>query len=150
MNLPQVPVIRIDHLTAADRRAFRIADNKLAQEGKWDLQALAIEVEALISLDDVPIELTGIDSAEIDVMILGVPASNADGHDPADELPNLPSRPTTVIGEIWILGDHKLLVEQIIAGRQPANVDARKLTLSGELPMRWNQQRAFAGFNTNR
>lgn len=42
------------------------------------------------------------------------------------------------------------IVEQIIAGRQPANLDARKLTLSGELPMRWNQQRAFAGFKTTR
>lgn len=40
------------------------------------------------------------------------------------------------------------MVEQIIAGRQPATLDARKLTLSGELPMRWNHQRAFAGFNT--
>ena len=39
------------------------------------------------------------------------------------------------------------IVEQIIAGRQPANLDARKLTLSGELPMRWNHQRAFAGFS---
>ena len=42
------------------------------------------------------------------------------------------------------------VVEQIIAGRQPAKLDARKLTLSGELPMRWNHQRAFAGFNTTR
>ena len=42
------------------------------------------------------------------------------------------------------------IVEQIIAGRQPANLDARKLTLSGELPMRWNHQRAFAGFSTTR
>lgn len=109
MNLPQVPVIRIDHLTAAERRAFRIADNKLAQEGKWDLEALAIEVEALITLDDVPIELTGFDSAEIDVMTLGVPANNDDSYDPADELPNLPARPTSIIGDIWILGDHKLL-----------------------------------------
>jgi site-specific DNA recombinase len=40
------------------------------------------------------------------------------------------------------------IVEQIIAGSQPANLNARKLTLSGELPIRWNHQRAFAGFNT--
>jgi site-specific DNA recombinase len=42
------------------------------------------------------------------------------------------------------------IVEQIIAGRQPAKLDARKLTLSGELPMRWNHQRAFAGFSATR
>lgn len=42
------------------------------------------------------------------------------------------------------------IVEQIIAGRQPAKLDARKLTLSGELPMRWNHQRAFAGFGAPR
>jgi len=42
------------------------------------------------------------------------------------------------------------IVEQIIAGRQPAMLDARKLTLSGELPMRWNDQRAFAGFTATR
>jgi DNA modification methylase len=109
MNLPQVPVIRIDHLTPAERRAFRIADNKLSQEGKWDLQALAFEVDALITLDDVPIELTGFDSAEIDVMIYGSSDNNADCHDPADERPNLPSKPKSVLGDIWILGDHKLL-----------------------------------------
>jgi site-specific DNA recombinase len=43
----------------------------------------------------------------------------------------------------WIVG-------QIIAGRQPANPDARKMTLSCEMPMRWNHQRAFAGFTTPR
>ncbi|WP_430443638.1 hypothetical protein [Sphingorhabdus contaminans] len=42
------------------------------------------------------------------------------------------------------------IVEQIIAGRQPAMLDARKLTLSGELPMRWTDQRAFAGFSATR
>jgi site-specific DNA recombinase len=42
------------------------------------------------------------------------------------------------------------IVEQIIAGRQPATLDARKLTLSGVLPMRWNHQRAFAGFSATR
>ncbi len=42
------------------------------------------------------------------------------------------------------------IVEQIIAGRQPAALDARKLTLSGELPMRWDHQRAFAGFSATR
>lgn len=44
----------------------------------------------------------------------------------------------------------RAIVEQIIAGRQPAKLDARKLTLSGELPMRWNRQRTFAGFSTTR
>lgn len=109
MGLKEVPVICIEHLTAAERRAFRIADNKLSQEGRFDLEALAIEVESLIALNEIPIELTGIDSAEIDVMILGTPSNEKDKTDPVDELPQLPDVSTSKAGDIWILGDHKLL-----------------------------------------
>lgn len=109
MNLPQIPVIRIDHLTAAERRAYRIADNKLSQEGKWDLEALAIEIDSLLILDDVSIEHTAFDTAEIDVLLYGPSSKNVDDRDPADVLPDLPPIAVSAVGDIWILGDHKLL-----------------------------------------
>lgn len=108
LALETVPVIHIDHLTDAERRAYRIADNKLADEGRWDINALAIEIDNLLAVDDISIELTGFDTAEIDVMLLG-PSSKTEASDPADELPELPMTTTSVLGDLWLLGDHRLL-----------------------------------------
>ena len=108
LGLTGVPVIQIDHLSPAERRAFRIADNKLAEEGRWDTEALIVEIESLLVLDDVSIELTGFHSAEIDVMLFGTP-SVGDKSDPADLLPEIPAVPTSELGDIWTLGEHRLL-----------------------------------------
>ncbi len=108
LGLTSVPVIQIDHLSPSERRAFRIADNRLAEEGRWDAEALAIEIESLLILDDVSIELTGFETAEVDVMLYG-PTTGVEKSDPADILPDIPVNPTSKPGDLWTLGDHKLL-----------------------------------------
>src|SRR5215210_1116930 len=64
----QVPALRLSHLSAAQRRAYVLADNKLALNAGWDLEVLAIEMQALIDLD-FDLEVTGFSLAEIDLVL---------------------------------------------------------------------------------
>jgi ParB-like chromosome segregation protein Spo0J len=70
LGLAKVPTIAIHHLSDAQIRAFRIADNRLAELAQWDEQALAIELKALSELDlSFDVEITGFELAEIDILI---------------------------------------------------------------------------------
>src|SRR5918993_1899179 len=79
-----VPTLRLSHLTPAQRRAYVIADNKLAQNAGWDRDVLAIELQALIDIE-FDVELTGFSLAEVDLLIEEVressPAAPAEGED---------------------------------------------------------------------
>src|SRR3954469_7464788 len=68
LGLTTVPTLRLSHLSAAERRAYVLADNKLAQNAGWDRELLAIELQALIELD-FDVEVTGFGLAEIDFLI---------------------------------------------------------------------------------
>jgi len=68
MRLPTVPCVRIGYLTPAQKRALAIADNKLAELAEWDLDALRTEFASLCDLE-FPLELTGFDTAEIDIIL---------------------------------------------------------------------------------
>ena len=65
LSIDAVPTVRLSHLSEADKRAYVLADNKLAEKAGWDRELLAIELQGLIELD-VDIELTGFEMAEID------------------------------------------------------------------------------------
>jgi DNA modification methylase len=98
-----VPVLRLDHMSEAEKRAYLIADNRLAELAGWDREILAIELQALLHLD-FEIELTGFEMAEIDI-ILDAEAGEDSG--PEDEIPE-PSEPISRPGDLWCLGDHRL------------------------------------------
>src|ERR671912_2099089 len=87
-----VPTLRLSHLSAAQRRAYVIADNKLAQNAGWDREVLAIELQALIDVE-FDIELTGFSLAEIDILLDDAkessPAAPAEGE---DEVPSVPDQ----------------------------------------------------------
>ena len=70
LGLDRLPCVRIGHLSPEEQRVLRLAVNRLAEKGEWDLDALKIEFEELI-LFDAPIEITGFSPAEIDHVILG-------------------------------------------------------------------------------
>ena len=70
LGLDRVPCVRVEHLNPDEQRVLRLAVNRLAEKGQWDLDALKIEFEELILLD-APIEITGFSPAEIDHVILG-------------------------------------------------------------------------------
>ena len=68
LGLSVVPTVRLSHLSEAERRAYVIADNRLAEKAGWDREILAIELQALIDLD-FEVELTGFETAEIDLCL---------------------------------------------------------------------------------
>jgi hypothetical protein len=101
MGFTEVPTIILAGLSEVQKRALRIADNKIALNAGWDLEILQLELSELASLD-VDIDLTGFSNGEIDVIL--TPAG-----DPDDEvIPAVPTTPRTKPGDIWILGDHRV------------------------------------------
>lgn len=108
LNLPTVPTICIDHLTEAQRRAYAIAANRLAELSGWDDELLRLELGELAVMDlDFSIELTGFATAEIDTMLIGPRPDAAD--DPADAVPTLAGPTTSQLGDRFLLGDHRLI-----------------------------------------
>ena len=105
----KVPTIALSHLSEAERRAYVLADNKLALNAGWDSEILAIELQALVDLD-FDVELTGFSLAEIDLVLDAAGEADPDGVDaPEDEVEFASGVPVSRQGDLWILGRHKLL-----------------------------------------
>jgi DNA modification methylase len=108
VGLTEVPVIRFDHLTPAQKRAYLIADNKIAEQAGWNREILAIELGELTELlpaQGFDVSLTGFETAEIDLLL----ADMASRQQQEDPLPDLPENPVTRPGDLWLLGKHRLL-----------------------------------------
>jgi DNA modification methylase len=109
LGLETVPVIRLEHLSEAEKRAYILADNKLAEKAGWDAEILAIELQNLIDLDlDFDISVTGFDMPEIDVLIGDLDATSQKP-DPADAVPEVTGPAITRPGDIWQIGPHRLI-----------------------------------------
>lgn len=109
LGLTDVPVIRLADMSDAQKRAYVIADNKLAENAGWNRSVLALEIQELIEIDPLfDIELTGFAMGEIDVLI-GEQAVEAD-RAAADRQPEIdPAQPLiTRPGDLWALGRHRL------------------------------------------
>ena len=105
LGLADVPVIDASHLTDIQRRAYVIADNKLALNADWDSEMLRVELDEL-GKDGFDIELTGFSLDEIaDLQIDEVPEGLTD----EDAVPEAPDEPVTVLGDVWLLGRHRLM-----------------------------------------
>lgn len=107
IGMAEVPVFVLDHLTDAQRRAYIIADNRLALEAGWDPDLLASELEGL-KLDGFDLGLTGFGEDELDAIFATADAA-LDGAIDEDEVPALPVTPISRTGDLWILGRHRLL-----------------------------------------
>ena len=108
-GLTQAPVVRFGHLTAAQKRAYVIADNKLAEQAGWDREILAIELGELIDLmpaEGFDVSLTGFEAPKIDLLLADMAPSRSEAE---DILPALPRNPITRRGDLWRLGKHRLL-----------------------------------------
>ena len=103
MALPEVPSIILEALSDTQKRALRLADNKIALNAGWDTDLLKLELGELAVLDvDFDLSATGFSTGEIDVALKGSP-------DPDDEaIPAVPKTPRTGLGDIWVLGDHRI------------------------------------------
>ena len=135
IGIAKVPVIVLRHLSAAQKEALRLADNRIAENATWD-QALLRDALAGLRIDHaVELELTGFGAAEIaDILAMaqeavaefsdqaanatdgasvsnhvGAPIDHAAAEDPADADPEPPRQAVTRPGDLWLLGDHRLL-----------------------------------------
>jgi DNA modification methylase len=109
LGLEEVPAIRLGHLTEAQARAFRLADNQLALNSTWDESLLAAELRALRT-DEFDIGLIGFDDATLDRLLDDVASdAPATGGDPDAPAPEPPEAPVTRPGDLWLLGSHRLL-----------------------------------------
>ena len=110
LGLSEVPTIRLSDLSAAQKRAYLIADNRLAELAGWDEDLLAVELQSLTTIDlDFDIEIIGFETAEIDTLIAGL--NGAGTEDDADRWPEIDDTmpPITRRGDLWRLGRHRLL-----------------------------------------
>jgi len=104
LNLDEVPTICLEGLTAAQKKAYVIADNQLALNAGWDLDNLKLEVESLDELG-FDIELLGFDDDFLKDLLEDIP----DGLTDPDDVPDVPEEPISVLGDIWILGNHRVM-----------------------------------------
>lgn len=101
MGLSEVPCITLDYLTEAQKKAYIIADNQLALNAGWNEELLALEIEELNDLD-FNLDLLGFDDP-----LKFLP--DKEGHTDEDEVPDVPDNPVTKEGDLWVLGNHKLI-----------------------------------------
>ena len=100
LGMKDVPTIDAAHLTDTQRRAYILADNRLALDAGWDDEMLRVELDAL-GVDGFDLELTGFSLDEIaDLQIEEVPEGLTD----EDAVPEVPDEPVTVEGDVWLLG----------------------------------------------
>ena len=105
LNLTEVPTITLAGLTEAQKKAYVIADNKLALNAGWDTEALTAELRRLQELD-FDLDLIGFDSDELAQLL---EPEQVEGLTDEDDVPDVPETPKTVEGDIWVLGNHRLM-----------------------------------------
>ena len=105
LKLSEVPTITLEGLTEAQKKAYVIADNKLALNAGWDTEALTAELRRLQELE-FDLDLIGFDSDELAQLL---EPEQVEGLTDEDDVPEVPETPKTVEGDIWVLGNHRLM-----------------------------------------
>lgn len=123
LGLDTVPVIVLHHLTEAQRRALVIADNKIAENAGWNDELLKLELEELGDLG-FDLDVIGFSDEELDELLGN---DEQPGETDEDDIPEVEDEPVSRHGDVWILGDHRLL-----CGDSTSKQDLEKL-MSGEL-----------------
>jgi len=128
LGMPTAPCLRVEHLSAAEKRAYVLADNKLALNAGWDEELLALELKELMAADiEFDVSVTGFSIAEVDQLVEGLAPEEAG--DPADDrLPDPNDAHSRCrLGDIWRLGPHRLACgDSLDAGFVAALMDGEK------------------------
>ena len=106
LGMSAVPAIRLQHLTEAQARALRLADNQIALNSGWDEALLAAEIARIRDDAEVDLDVLGFSPLELDQLLAA--AENGDS-DAADDAPPPPAVPVSRTGDLWICGDHRVL-----------------------------------------
>ena len=109
LGMAQVPCLRIEYMTEAEKRAYVIADNKLALNAGWDDEILAEELRALSAIGDLGFDIgvIGFEVAEIDTLVEGL--TPEEPGDPEDDILPDTARQRVCLGDVWHLGAHRLV-----------------------------------------
>lgn len=105
LGISEVPVIRLKHLSKAQRRALVIADNKIAENAGWDEDLLRQEIVALND-EQFNIDVLGFNDEELEAFLSD--SEDREGETDDDAVPEIPETPISVEGDLWICGDHKV------------------------------------------
>ncbi|HEV7254766.1 MAG TPA: DNA methyltransferase [Mesorhizobium sp.] len=123
LGIDPVPVIVLSHLSPEQKRAYILADNKLALNAGWDEELLGLQLAELGSMG-FDLDLTGFSSDEV----LALTSLGSPGLTDPDDVPPCPAEPVTRSGDLWVLGKHRLIcgdstnpadVERLLAGVKP-------------------------------
>ena len=125
LGIAAVPCLRLSHMTEEQKRAYIIADNKLAENAGWDAELLRLEIGALIELD-FDVDLLGFGADDLEKMLADFDAGS--GLVDENDVPGLPEDAETVVGDVWQLGAHRIacgsctdagVVSSLLAGDVP-------------------------------
>jgi DNA modification methylase len=123
LGMTEVPVIVLEHLTQTQRRALVLADNRLALNAGWNEEMLRVELESLQE-DGFNLDIVGFTDEEIETLLRD-PEAQVEGQTDEDAVPQEQEKVITVPGDVWLLGEHRLLcgdatvlgdVEKVLAG----------------------------------
>lgn len=107
LGLVEIPCLRLAHLSEAQKRAYVIADNKLALNAGWDEEILALEMKDLAGME-FDLELTGFNHGEIDELLAGLDAT-PEGETDEDAVPEVHAEAISKPGDVWLLGKHRIM-----------------------------------------
>ena len=127
LGMEEVPAIILDHLSKAQQRALVIADNQLALNAGWDIDMLKAEIEDL-NLEGFDLGLLGFDDKFLDGLLEPEPS---EGLTDEDAVPEVPEQPKTVLGDVWVLGNHRLMCGD------STSIDAMDALMGGVLADMW-------------
>lgn len=124
LGLKEVPCIRLEHLTETQRKAYILADNRIALNSGWEAELLSLELSDLLD-GGVNLESLGFDADEIDALLNKIEPT--EGLTDEDATPEVPEEPVTKPGDVWVLGKHRLMcgdstsvdaVDKLMAGQK--------------------------------
>jgi DNA modification methylase len=122
LGMDKVPVVQLGHMTEAQRKAYVLADNRIALNSGWDTSMLSLELLEL--KDEIDLSLLGFDADELDALLN--PIEETEGLTDEDAVPDVPDEPKTKLGDIYILGNHRLMCGD------STSVDAVEKLLEGQ------------------
>lgn len=128
LNLTEVPCIRLEHLSETQRKAYILADNRIALNSGWEADLLSVEMAELKDLG-INLESLGFDSDEIDALLNKIEPTA--GLTDEDEAPEVQEQAVTKPGDIWVMGNHRLMCGD------STNIQAMETLTGGQLVDMW-------------
>src|SRR5713101_1176616 len=119
LGIVEVPTVQISYLSATQKRAYILADNRLAEKAGWDKEILAVELQGLLA-DGFEVVLTGFEAPDIDV-ILDAAADTKSDRNGDDNIPEA-GPAVTQAGDLWLLGSHRVFCGNALEGASYDNL----------------------------